>query len=175
MQLLIIVIISCVIIYGLSKIGLYLYRPFALDKLIERTQNKYEKLIAIMEKDEAESIEMYKKFKSGDTVSIDFYSEDDFKKRTQAAIDAKNHEKEMRDKMIRLNERYISDINKLVEMAVNFDRYFTVSLQICMDAEYNTNSFMNDSMTFDKWTSAANESRIIKEECQRRIDAMLNS
>ncbi len=175
MKIIAILFISAASLYVLFKIGLNLYRPFLLRKLIEETHKKYDDLIAIIDRDMAESIGKYDKWKAGNKMSLDFDSEKECIERMRNAVGAKMHEQEIHNKFIMLMERHGGDLKKLGEVVANFDRYVDVRLDTYRDAELSTRLLANGTMTFDEWAAVAKGSRMVTEKCERRIDIMLNS
>ncbi len=175
MKIIAILFISAVSVYVLLKIGPNLYRPFLLRKRIKETQKKYDELIAIIDRDMAESVVRYDKWKADNEISHDLDSEQECRERMRNAIRAKMHEQEIHNKFTMLMERNGGDIKKLGEVLANFDRYIEVRLDTYRDAELSTRLLENGTMTFDEWVAVAKGGRTVTEKCERRIDIMLNS
>ncbi len=175
MKIIAILFIAAVSVYVLFKIGLSLYRPFLFRKWIANTNKKYDELISIIDKDMAESVDKYDKWKADGNILLDFDSEKECIERMRNAVGAKMHEQEIHNKFIMLMERHGGDLKKLGEILDSFDKYVEVRLDTYRDAELSTRLLTNGSMTFDEWVAVAKGSRTITEKCERRIDTMLHT
>jgi len=153
----------------------YIYRPFLLAKLIRDIQSKYDNLKVLLDKDIEEKFERLKKWESGDKVTRAGSTESEIKESIIAAEEWKTHEQKVNEKFIRLQERFIGNPKKLSETILSYRRYLEVELQDQTRAASITQSFLADAITYDEWISSANETRIIREECERRLDLLLDS
>ncbi len=175
MEILIIVFMAGLAAYFLFKVGLYLYRPFLLRKMLFDIEAQYNNLLVTLNKEINTKEEDYKNWKSGKQLALLSTSEDELTQRIRDAIESKKHEQEVNEKFIRLRERSIGNYKKLAEAILWYKRYLSLKKRQSDHAQIYTGALSLGGMTFDEFVAAANEDRIAIEESERRLDILLNS
>ena len=174
MNLLLIVVLSGTAIYFLLKIGLYIYRPFLVAKLVRDIQSKYDKLQVMFNKDIELAVENLKQWESGDKVIKLSYRESELKENIIKANASKIHNQKVNEKFIRLRERFIGNPKSLSDAIASYKRYLEVKLQQKQDAFIFTNALTSGAMTFEEFQASANETMILLDECEKRLDILLD-
>jgi hypothetical protein len=162
-------------LYILARIGRYLYKPYALKKIMEDNDNKYEMLLSILRSRIESTVNDLEKWKSGERASFVLSSEDELKKAIGDAHDEKEHFVNVNEKYIRLKERYINDRKTLTEAILSYNRHLQLRLKLNSDAELYTKLLELDGITFDEWIAKGNETKIMIEESERRLDVLLQN
>ncbi len=175
MNLVLIIVLSGIVIYFLLKIGLYIYRPFFVAKLISDIQSKYDKLQVMLDKDIELAVENLKKWESEDGFFRDHSSESELKERIAEAKASKTHGQKVNEKFIRLRERFIGNPKRLSEAILSYKRYLEVKLKQRQAASIFTNAVTSGVITFEEFLASANETMIILDECEKRLDMLLDS
>ena len=133
----------------------------------------YQRLITAAEKDLRSRINDLEKWHAGDKVITDLNSKDDLVANIKAAEAAKAHEEEVRGKFLRLNERFRQDPRKLSDALSTYRRYLEVRLKQEQDATLFVHAMNCGAMSFDEFTAAARETKIVLEEIERKLDVLL--
>jgi hypothetical protein len=175
LEILIILVLAGFVIYLLFKLGLYIYRPFFLQKTISNIEAQYNKLLAILNKRIDMEVENYNKWKSGDKVILTLRNEDELKDSIDEAMASKKHEQEVNEKFLRLRERSIGNYKKLGDAIFWYKRYLSLRLNQFENATIYSNTLTGGVVTLDEFMASANEHRIAIEESERRLDALLDS
>ena len=174
MKLLITFIIGGVIVYFLLKFCLLVYRPFYLARMFREIEQMYDKVLNAAEKDVRSAVANLELWQSGDIVLRMLNSEDKLKENVKDSITTKAHEVEVHEKSLRLRERFILDHSKLSESIIAYRRYLDVRLMQRQDAAVFAKALTTDVMTFDEFVALATKTKIVLEENERKLDALLS-
>lgn len=167
------IIIVGVLIYLLLKFCLYLYRPFYLSKIIRKTDKMYKKVLSHTEREVDSALEDLKKWQSGDNVHRILGSEEEALERVKAAELAKAHEEEVYRKFLRLKERFIQDYIKLADSVTTYQRYLEVRLNQIQNGALFASGVTSGAISFEEMVASRNETFIILEENERKLDRFL--
>jgi len=174
MKILITLILAGFVIYLIAKICLYIYRPFFISKTLNKMHTQYSKLIAVANKEVERCSNDYEKWKSGDSVLVDMYSEGQCKNAIKGALEWKNHEQEVYEKFIRLRERSAGNYKKLGETISACMTYLNLREKVSQTRVTDMQAFSAGAITFAEFEASTNEGRIMIEEGERRLDVLLN-
>jgi hypothetical protein len=129
-----------------------------------------------LNKDIESEVENLRKWKAGDAVTRRVYLEDsELQARIAKANESTIHERELYDKFIRLRERFIGNYKRLAELIVLYSRYLDMKFKQDQMASAFSRAGVSDVMTFEERFSSANEIKISIEECERKLDLLLES
>lgn len=173
MEMLLIIVLIAMGLYFLTKFALWIYRPFGLAKILCDIQLKYENLLRILEKDVEEAVDGLRKWESGDRVIRGIRNEKELKEEVSNAYERKTHEQRVNEKFIRLRERFADNPKKLSEAIIAYKRYLELKLKHGGNAFSAVSALTSGAISFDEFQSAANEGKIVIEECERRLDLLL--
>jgi hypothetical protein len=169
-------IVAGVIIYFLLKFFLYLYRPFYLQKILRRIEEKYKQVLTHTEKRLDEAIEELNEWQSDDKHSFPADTKEEALESVNNAKLNKAHEEEMYSKFLRLRERFIHNYSKLWELIIIYQRYLDFRLTHIQDAEIfalGVSSGVVSDDLFNDMIAIRNETLIILEESERKLDKLL--
>jgi hypothetical protein len=174
MDLLLKFIIGGCIAYALLKLSLYIYRPFFLSKTFREIDEIYDKLLNATEKDISSATKDLEKWRSGDKVTIDFHTEDELIEILNSAKRVKAHEQEVREKFMRLKERFLSNPAKLSELIVAYKRYLEVRSEQYQEAGQFARALTTGAISFEELLANKRMKTIALEENERKLDTLLN-
>jgi hypothetical protein len=173
LKLFLIFIFSGVSIYFLFKLGLYIYRPFYLEKVVREIQSKFDNFQALLDKDIETAVENFEKWQSGDKAMRFHYNEDGIREKISKAQSLKRHEQEVNEKFIRLRERYIHNYKILAEAIIYYKKYLDVRLKQYTNASVFVNALTCGAITFEEFTASAFETKIVVDESEKQLDDLL--
>lgn len=173
MDLILFILITGMVLYFLTKIVLFLLRPFFLARFIEKIEQLYARTQAILGKDLEQAMEDLKRWHKNETSTKILYSERDLEARIRAAQAAEEHNKDVHDKFIRLQERYIHNSQKLADSILIYRRYLEIKLRQNQEATVLSSGLMLGVTTSSKFESSARETMITLQEIERKIDILL--
>ena len=174
LKLLLFIVIAGALIYLLFKLFLYLYRPFFLAKTFRKIDQMYNRLLTNADKTIDEWIEGLEAWRSDEVAArIAYHSEDELIKNLNDAKEDKTHEEEVYGKFLRCRERFVYDPEKLSESIVTYQRYLNVRLKQIVDAPMIAKALEIQVMSFDEMLSQQNETMIVLEESERKLDMLL--
>lgn len=181
MNILILIIAIGILIYLLLKFGMYIYRPFYLSKLIKKAEEMYNIALSYTKREIESSIELFKKWESGDRVARIGCTEKSLRERVESSRLAKNHEEEVYEKFLRLKERFIHktngcgnpDYTKFAETIIIYQRYLEARLKQIQNGSVLANAVTLGAISFDELEASRNEILIILEENERKLDKLL--
>lgn len=112
--------------YLFLRLCMYLGRPVYLQHTLKEVDEQYTTLLRLAERDLESAIESYNGGRSDDSPS----SSSDKARREQvdAAREARDHEREVNDKFLRLRIRFAHDLKKQMESAAAYRAYLRLRL-----------------------------------------------
>jgi hypothetical protein len=176
LKILLFIIIAGILVYLLLKFCLYLYRPFHISKTFLEIEQKYKRLLTAIEKNLDSWVETLEKYRSGDKiVRTEIGDENEIMKRYHEAKAEKTHEEEMYGKFLRLRERFFYPLNpeKLTQSVMLYQRYLKIKLQQRQNASIYGDAIIMGAMSFDEIKALADETKIILDDCEEKIDILL--
>ena len=167
------IIIAGVLLYLFIKFCLYLYRPFFLSRTFREIEQKYNRLLAAVEKDIASALDDLRQWRSGDAVLKTMSTEERIMERVNIAKQDKAHEEEVHEKFLRLKDCFVLNYEKLAESIVVYRRYLDVRLKRNQDAAMFADAVSLGVMSLDEMMAAGQETMIVLEENERKLDLLL--
>jgi len=182
LNILISIIVAGVLIYLLLKFCMHLYRPFYFVKLIKKTEEMYETVLSHTKRDIDSALEHSEKWHSGAKAQRTAYSEEEINERVKAAQVAKAHEEKVYSKFLRLKERYVqkrdtrgnSDYIKIADLIMTYQRYLEVRLNQMENGSLIVNALTSGAISFEEFEASRNDTLIILEENERKLDRLLS-
>ena len=162
-------------ILGSYRLWMYLYGPNSTTKLAEDNEVKFKRLLDSLDADINSAIDNFNKWEGGDKILAILNSEEDMKRAIHDAHESKKHFIEVKDKYIRLQERFLNNRTKLSETIRHYNRYLCIRIKQRNNAGTYSKLVELGGMTFEEALTKANETRIILNECERKLDVLLNS
>ncbi len=116
MTILLYVVLALVGMYLLVKIGLFFYRPIVINKAMLEIKDGFARAMKAHDEEINRWMKHLENYREGkDAETVHFSSEDEISKRIKDAADAKEHERDVYEKFVKLRERSLNDKNKFAE------------------------------------------------------------
>jgi hypothetical protein len=173
LKVLFFILLAGILVYLFLKFFLYLCRPFFLSRTFREIERIYNTLLIAVEKDVGSAVENLEKWRFGDEAVRMVYSENEIMESVNTAKAEKAHEEEVYGKFLRLKERFVLNPNKLTESIVVYRRYLEVRWKQREDAAIFANAVTLGAMSFDEMMAAAQETMIVLEESEGKLDFLL--
>lgn len=175
MKYVVLILVGIALLYFIIKVALHQARKAYLSRLLEKMDTLYNNLIKNTRDELASVSENYSKWKSGDEVQRVVYDgEEELLARITDAKSALAHEESVREKYLRLRARFSADPKKVGEAIVAYHNYLSIKMKQHLDAETYVRALNVGAMTFDEFAASGRETRILVEECERRLDVLLS-
>jgi hypothetical protein len=133
----------------------------------------YESLMVAAEKDLRSRIKDLEMWHAGDKVVSDLSIKEDLVANIKVAEAAKAHEQEVHAKFLRLKERFRQDTERASETILTYRRYLEVRMKQQQDASLFVRAMESGAMSFDEFTAAAKDTKVVLEEIERKLDTLL--
>ena len=178
MKLLLIVAIIGIGCYLLFRLLVYLGRPLYLQNAFMEIDEQYTGLLRLAEKDLDSAIERYNSLKSEDAPFPS--AEEAHLEQINRAKKARDHEREVNDKFLRLRIRFAKDLEKQAESVAAYRAY--LRLRLCKEEFASKTAIAGtvaDSSPEERFAhhqeqyEEARKIMIALEESEKRLDALL--
>lgn len=169
----VIIVVVGIALYFILKMVLLLLRPFFLKKFFEEIDMLYNKTKAITSKDIEMAIENLQKWQAKDISITICSSENGLQSYIKAAQADHQHEQEVYEKFLRCREKFIQNPEKLSDVIVIYKRYLTVKLKQLSDSKLFSGALASGAITSEELETSAKELRLILEENENKLDALL--
>ena len=186
MEVLLYIGFAAIVGYALIKLGMYIYRPFGVQKFYEKIDNLYKIVSIKAEKDIKEEFDLLDQWRSEDedckySAALRSYTEEEILKRIENVKNNKEHELQVHDKFLRCIERFGMNFNKPTEMAeymTAYYRYLTASRDYFYQIRMGSTLYPYWSLEEMKERDAVmyemrKKYKIIIEQCEIKLDRLL--
>jgi hypothetical protein len=178
LRLLLIVAVTGVGGYLLFRLFVYLGRPIYLQNAFKEIDDQYTKLLRLAERDLESAIERYNERKSEESPFPS--TEEEQLEQVNRAKMARNHEREVNDKFLRLRIRFPNDYQKQAESVAAYRAYLRLRFYqeefAASAALVGTGADVSPEERFATHQEQYEEARkilIALEESEKRLDALL--
>ena len=163
------IVLAVVILYGLAKVFMYIYRPYGMQKLVFQVDDRFNNLLSKCQKDIDFWVEQLEDKMS--RISTD----DEIKENLHNAQTAKDKQEGVYHKFLKLKERYRTDYLKLAEVINASNRYLDLKENQQRQASMAGKFLEHDIKSIDDIMSEAKKFQVILEEAEKKLDTLLTT